>query len=161
MVETAGRKATVTLPSDTQILIMREFDAPRRLVYRAFTTPELIKRWWGGRRGTVTLVELDLRVGGRWRYVLTTPQGFEAGFHGECLELVPEERQVFTEVFEGYPGEAARNTATWTDLGDRTLFTVLVEHSNQMARDAHLNSGMEGGMQEAYDLLEELAVSGA
>src|SRR5919206_1841670 len=95
--------ATVTLPRENQILVTREFDAPRHLVYRAWTTPELVRRWWSGRRGEVTSVEIDLRVGGTWRYVMVANEGFEVAFHGEYRELVPNERIVSTEVFEGMP----------------------------------------------------------
>src|SRR6202163_2572337 len=100
---TSSGKAVVTLPTDTQILITRDFDAPRHLVYKAWTTPELIKRWWSGDRGTVTHAEVDLRVGGTWRYVMTANQGFEVAFHGEYREIVPTERIVSTEVFEAMP----------------------------------------------------------
>ena len=104
---TSDRRATVTLPSDDEILITRAFDAPPDLVYKAWTTPELVERWWAGRRGKTTSVELDLRVGGRWRYVLTANGGFEVAFNGEYLEIVPEERLVYTELFDdqSYPGE--------------------------------------------------------
>jgi hypothetical protein len=86
----ASRKtATVTLPTDEQILITRGFDAPNYLVYRAWTTPELVKRWWGGERGEVTSAEIDLRVGGAWRCVMVTEGGCEVAFHGEYLEIVP------------------------------------------------------------------------
>src|SRR5262245_37824523 len=96
--------AKVTLPADDQILITREFDAPRHLVYRAWTTPELVKRWWAGRRGRMTVVDIDLRVGGRWRYVMAAEGGGEVGFHGEYREIVPNERIVNTEVYEGAAG---------------------------------------------------------
>ncbi|MBO0772928.1 MAG: SRPBCC domain-containing protein, partial [Actinobacteria bacterium] len=79
----AARAATVTLPADDQILISREFDAPRHLVYRAWTTPELVRRWWAGNRGQVTSIEIDLRVGGRWRYAMVADDGSEVAFHGE------------------------------------------------------------------------------
>src|SRR4051794_2483272 len=95
--------ATVTLPADEQILITREFDAARHLVYKAWTTPELVKRWWSGERGEVTLAEIDLRVGGVWRYVMVAHDGLEVGFHGEYREIVPNERIVSTEVYEGIP----------------------------------------------------------
>ena len=75
--------AKVTLPTDQQILITREFDAPKLLVYKAWTTPELVKRWWSGRRGEMTIAEIDLRVGGAWRYVMMAQGGFEVAFHGE------------------------------------------------------------------------------
>jgi uncharacterized protein YndB with AHSA1/START domain len=97
---TSNGPAVVTLPTDTQILITREFDAPHHLVYRAWTTPELIKRWWAGDRGKVTLAEVDLRPGGSWRYVMTANGGFEVAFHGEYQEVVPGERTVSTEVLD-------------------------------------------------------------
>ena len=152
-------KAVVTLPGPTDILITRTFDAPRHLVYRAVTTPELVRRWWGGKRGTVTHAEIDLRVGGRWRYVMTANGGFEVAFHGEYLEIEPDVRLVSTEVFEPIPAEAATNTVTLTEVDGRTRLQVHVRHSSQEARDGHINSGMEGGMQESYDALELVAQS--
>jgi uncharacterized protein YndB with AHSA1/START domain len=153
--------AKVTLPTDTQILITREFDAPRHLVYKAWTTPELIKRWWSGERGTVTSAEVDLRVGGRWRYVMTAQAGFEVAFHGEYREIVPNERIVATEVFEGMPGpeEAAVATNTFFEKNGRTTLTILAQHPSREIRDMVVNSGMEGGMQEQMDRLEQVAVS--
>ena len=156
---THSGKATVTLPADTQILITREFDAPAELVYRAWTTPELIKRWWAGKRGTVTLAEVDLRVGGSWRYVMTANAGFEVAFHGEYREIIANERLVYTEVFEGAPDAEAVSTLTLAEQDQRTTVTILVQHANQESRDAHVNSGMEDGLQEALDDLEEVAVS--
>jgi uncharacterized protein YndB with AHSA1/START domain len=162
MVAAASRgTAVVTLPSDTQILITREFDAPRHLIYRAWTTPELIKRWWSAKRGAVTVADVDLRVGGRWRWVMVTEEGYEVAFHGEYRELVPNERIVSTEVFEGYPEADAEslNTMAMIERGGRTTLTILVQHKNQEHRDAHINSGMEAGMQDAMDLLEQVAIA--
>ena len=147
----------VTLPSDTQILITREFDAPRHLVYRAYTTPELIRRWWSGDRGEVTSAEVDLRPGGRWRYVMTANAGFEVAFHGEYQEIIPGERIVATEVYEGAPDAPAVSTTTFAEHAGRTTVTILVQHISQENRDAHLNSGMEAGLQEALDHLEQVA----
>jgi len=149
----------VTLPADTQILITREFGAPRRLVYKAWTTPELIKRWWSGDRGEVTIAEVDLRPGGTWRYVMTANGGFEVAFHGEYREIVPGERIVSTEIYEGMPDAEAVVTATFTESGGRTTLTLLVQHATREYRDAHINSGMEDGMQESMDHLEQVAVS--
>jgi uncharacterized protein YndB with AHSA1/START domain len=151
--------AKVTLPTDEQILITREFDAPKHLVYKAWTTPELVERWWSGQRGKVTLAEIDLRVGGKWRYVMEADGGFEVGFHGEYRELVPDERIVSTEVYEGFPDGEALNTLTLTETEGRTTLEVLVQHSCKEHRDGHINSGMEGGMQESMDLLEQVAIS--
>jgi uncharacterized protein YndB with AHSA1/START domain len=159
MAVTSSGTASVTLPTDEQILIRREFDAPKHLVYKAVTTPELVKRWWHAKRGEVTVAEIDLRVGGTWRYVVVTPDGMEVGFHGEYREIVPNERIVSTEVYEGFPDAAALNTVTLTEEDGRTTMTVLVQHETKAHRDAHIESGMEAGMQDAYDLLEQVAVS--
>lgn len=163
MVET--KSAKITLPADDQILITREFNAPKHLVYRAWTTPELVRRWWSGHRGTTTDVEMDLRPGGRWRYVLTSNDGTEVGFHGEYREVVPEERIVYTEVFEmpGVPLDSVDgpvSTVTFTALdGDRTLLRLLTETGSKELRDTILESGMEIGMQEQMVLIEEIANS--
>jgi uncharacterized protein YndB with AHSA1/START domain len=154
MAPSTSRSAAVTLPSDTQILITREFDAPAHLVYRAWTTPELVRRWWAGRHGEVVSIDIDLRVGGSWRYVMTANEGFEVAFHGEYREIVPDERLVHTEVFEGAPDAPALSTVTFKEADGRTELAILVDHRSREARDAHLNSGMEEGLQEAMDLLE-------
>jgi uncharacterized protein YndB with AHSA1/START domain len=156
---TNNDSAVVTLPSDTQILITREFDAPRHLVYRAWTTPELISRFWAGDHGEMTSVEVDLRPGGRWRYVLTANAGFEIAFHGEYREVVTDERIVSTEVFEGMPDASAVSTTTFTEHDGRTTLTILVQHASKDDRDAHINSGMEAGMQEQMNKLEQVARS--
>ena len=159
MAMTSSGTATVTLPTDEQILITREFDAPKHLVYKAWTTPELVKRWWHACRGEATIAEIDLRVGGKWRYVMVTDDGMEVGFHGEFREIVPNERIVSTEVYEGFPEGEALNTLTLTEADGRTTLTILVQHSSKEHRDAHVDSGMEAGMQDAMDLLEQVAVS--
>jgi uncharacterized protein YndB with AHSA1/START domain len=166
MTVASSGSATVTLPTDEQILITREFAAPRHLVFKAWTTPELVKQWWHAKRGEVTLVEIDLRVGGKWRYVMVVAdEGFEVGFHGEYLEVVPNERIVSTEVYEGLPeGVSAEdggtvNTATFAEADGRTLVTLLVQATNKVSRDTIIDSGMENGLQDALDLLEQLALS--
>jgi uncharacterized protein YndB with AHSA1/START domain len=128
-------------------------------VYRAWTTPELIRRWWSGDRGEVTSAEVDLRVGGSWRYVMLARGGFEVAFHGEYREIVPNERIVSTEVYEAVPDAMAVNTLTLTERDGRTTLTILVEHGDRQARDMHVESGMEAGMQEAMDHLEQVARS--
>jgi uncharacterized protein YndB with AHSA1/START domain len=165
MAATNSGTAMVSLPTDEQILITRELNAPKHLVYKAYTTPELVKRWWSAGFGETTIADIDLRVGGTWRYVLSTEDGSEVAFHGEYREIVPNERIVMTEVFEmeGWedmpePPEAL-DTVTFTEVDGRTTLTILVEHRSREARDAHINSGMEDGMQTALDLLEDVAVS--
>ena len=157
--------AKVTLPTDEQILITREFAAPKEMVYRAWTTPELVKRWWAGRRGEVTSAEIDLRVGGTWRYVMIASGGHEVAFHGEFREIVPNERIVTTEVYE-MPGadplpaaDEPVNIVTFSESDGRTRLEVLVQCSTKDLRDMIIDSGMESGMQEGFDLLEDVALS--
>ena len=160
MAMTGSRRATVELQGDREILITREFDAPAALVFRAWTDPELVPRWWTAKRGTMDVCEIDLRVGGAWRYVMTDLEGgFEVGFHGEYREIVPGERLVHTEVYEGMPDAAALDTITFAERDGRTLVTMVVEHELREHRDAHIASGMEDGLQDALDLLEETARS--
>ncbi len=159
---TSSQSAKLTFPSDTEILITRDFAAPTHLVYRAVTEPELVRRWWNAKRGEVTTCEIDLRVGGKWRYVMQTPDGFEVAFHGEYREIIPNERVVSTEAYEGAPDpddNATVNTMTLTENDGGTTLTVLIDCPNEMVRNAIVESGMEAGLQDAYDLLEEVAVS--
>jgi uncharacterized protein YndB with AHSA1/START domain len=155
--------ATITTPTDEQILITREFDAPRHLVYKAWTTPDLVRRWWAGRRGEMKSVEMDLRVGGAWRYVMEATGGFEVAFHGEYREIVPEERIVTTEIYEGadaLPDEdVPLNIITFTETDGRTTVELLTQTTSKELRDMILGSGMEVGVQEQMDILEELARS--
>ncbi len=154
-------KAKITLPTDDQILIEREIDAPREHVWKAFTTPELVRRWWHARLGEMTVVEIDLRVGGRWRYVMTpTDGGAEIAFHGEYREIVPEERIVLTEAYEGTPDAApAVSTTTFQERDGRTTLTILVQHASKADRDALIDSGLEDGVPDGLDLLEQTAVA--
>ena len=155
---TSSGSAILTLPTDEQILITREFDAPKHLVFKAWTTPELVKRWWAGRRGTVTVAEIDLRVGGAWRYVLIADGGFEVGFHGEYREIAPNERIVSTEIYEAMPdGDPAVITTTFSEVDGRTTLTLLTEVTTKEVRDMIIESGMEGGVQEGMDIVEEIA----
>ena len=159
-VRTSSGAATVSLPSPEQILVTRRFNAPRALVYRTWTTPELVRRWWGEGLGEVTVAEIDLRVGGRWRYVMIARGGEEVAFHGEYREVVPNERLVSTEVYEGMPdSEGALNTLTFAESEGGTTLTLLVQHANRADRDAHISSGMEGGLQRSLNALESVARS--
>ncbi len=158
----SSRMAVVTLPTDTEIMVTREFAAPKHLVYKAYTTPELIKRWWSAKRGDVTVCEVDLRVGGAWRFVMLTEDGTEVGFHGEYKEIVPDERLVATEIYEGAPGgdsPPAVNTLTLTESDGCTTLTLVTDAGSKEIRDIIIESGMEDGLQDAFDLLEEVAIS--
>lgn len=165
MTLTIDKRAKVMLPTDEQILITREFDAPKSLVFEAYTTPDLVRRWWHANRGEVTLVEIDLRVGGKWRYVMAANNGSEVGFHGEYREVVAGERIVSREVYEGLPegvsedDAATVNTATFTEVDGRTTLTILVQAKSKISRDAIIESGMEDGLKDALDLLEQVALS--
>ena len=161
---TTDRKAKVTVQGEREILIEREFDAPARLVWEAFTQPEHVQRWWTARRGAMQVCEIDFREGGKWRYVMTASghDDMEVGFHGEYLEIKPYERIVSTEAFEGIPdpdGNAATNTLTLAEAGGRTKLTILVEHKDRAGRDMHIQSGMEDGLQDALADLEKVAQS--
>jgi uncharacterized protein YndB with AHSA1/START domain len=105
----------------------------------------------------MTAAEIDLRVGGTWRYVMVAEGGVEVAFHGEYREVVPNERIVSTEVYESMPEGEALNTVTFAEADGRTTLTMLVQHASKEARDAHIGSGMEAGMREAMDLLERVA----
>jgi uncharacterized protein YndB with AHSA1/START domain len=160
-VPTSG-SAILTTPSDTEILVVRDFDAPKHLVYKAWTTPELVSRWWPSRRGRMTVAEIDLRPGGAWRYVMVADGGFEVAFHGEYREIVENERIVSTEVFEGMPdGDSppTLNVITFTELEDgRTRLEMLTQCPSKDVRDAIVDSGMEAGMQDGMDVLEGVAI---
>ena len=161
MTQTTSGTATVTLPADNQILITREFNAPKHLVWTAYTTPELVKRWWAGDMGTVTSAEIDLRVGGRWRYVMDS-EGHEVAFRGEYREIEAPDRLVNTEIFEGIPEpdeHAGLVTVTLTDKDGRTSMEMLCDYRDQADRDAVVASGMESGLQESLDHLEKVSVS--
>jgi uncharacterized protein YndB with AHSA1/START domain len=150
--------AIVTLPSDTEILITRQFDAPAELVFKAYTTPELVRRWWGFETSEWLVCDVDLRVGGTWRYVVKDDD-YEVGFHGEFREIDRPHRIVSTEVFEGMPDAHSVNTTTFEELDGVTTMTTLVQHTDAEHRDAHIQSGMEAGMQVSYDRLEDVVTS--
>jgi uncharacterized protein YndB with AHSA1/START domain len=149
----------LTLPAERQILMTRELAAPPHLVYRAYTTPELVKRWWAGRRGTVRSADVDLRVGGAWRWVMDADGGHEVAFRGVYREIVPDARLVYTEVFEGAPGAEALVTVTFTESAGGTTLSMLMELPSRDVRDAILATGMESGAAESLELLEEVARS--
>jgi uncharacterized protein YndB with AHSA1/START domain len=151
--------ATITTPASTQILITREFNAPKAAIWTVWTTPDHVRRWWAGGQGQMTLVDLDFRVGGRWRLVLDS-EGHEVGFHGEYLEIDPEERIVWTETYEGAPeAPPTTNTLTLTEEAGRTTLRLLTECADEGLRDTILQSGMEVGVQGQMDTIEVLATS--
>jgi len=152
--------ATVTLPSDTEILITRVFDAPADLVFEAWTTPAHVRRWWGFESMPLDICDIDLRVDGDWRYVTHDPDGNELGWHGTYREIDAPGRLVSTEVFEGFPDAESVNTLTLTERDGTTVLEVTVRHTGQEHRDGHIASGMEAGMQHTFDRLEDLLSEG-
>ena len=160
MVGKNSGKLHVTLPSDTEILMSRVFDAPRHLVFETMTKPEYVRRWWCCMDGfRMTVCEIDLRVGGKYRYAMVGPDGNELAFNGEYREIVVPERIVHTEIFEPFPQAPTLVTMTLEAQGDKTLYRSLIVHKTKEARDGHLGSGIEGGANLVLDRLEEIARS--
>ncbi len=148
----------VTTPSEREIVLTRVFDAPPSLVFDAFTKPELLKRWFGPRGHSLVVCEVDLRVGGSWRFVVRGPDGADMGMRGVYRELAPPNRSVHTESFDDFPGESVVTTVLTEDRGKTTL-TATVLYPSQEIRDAVIKSGMEHGAAETYDKLAELLAS--
>lgn len=148
----------VTLPSDTQIKLVREFNAPRNLVWEAMTKPELVKQWWGPRDNPLVTCDMDFRPGGAWRFVSRGPDGSEHPFKGVYKEIAAPERIVQTWIYDVPPFNEFESveTATLEEKDGRTTLTTLVQHKTKEARDGHVNSGMEPGAAETMDRLEEL-----
>ena len=147
---------TVTTPSDREIVMTREFDAPRELVFDAHRKPEHMARWWGPRGYEMRVSEMDFRPGGSYRFVHTAPDGAEYGFKGEYREIVPPERIVWTFEFEGMPGQVSVGTLTLAEEDGKTILTSTSVFDSVEERDAMLATGMESGAAESYDRLAEL-----
>jgi serine phosphatase RsbU (regulator of sigma subunit) len=148
----------VTTPSEREIRLTREFDAPRRLIFQALSKPALIRRWWGFQSLVMTVCEVDFRVGGSWRFVLRDPGGQEHPFKGVYKEIVAPERIIQTFVYDvdGIRDHPAIETLTLEEQDGRTVFTSTVLHESKEARDGHLASGMEPGATESYNRLDDL-----
>jgi len=148
----------VTMPTEREIVLTRVFDAPRSLVFDAMTRPELLRRWFGPRGWSLVVCEVDLKVGGAWRFVLRGPDGTEMGMRGVYREIVPPERSVHTESFDDFPGESLVTT-TLVEQGGKTRLTGTVLYPSQEIRDMVIKSGMEHGAAETYDKLAEYLAS--
>ncbi len=154
---TTANAMKLTLPSDREIEPTRVFDAPRELVFKTMMDPDLIPKWWGPRRHTTAVEKMDVRVGGKWRFVDREANGTEYWFNGEYREIVPPERVVQTFEFEPVPGHIAVETATFEDIGGgRTRLTARSVFANKEDRDGMLGSGMESGARETYERFAEL-----
>lgn len=150
----------VTTPSDREVRLTRVFDAPRQLVWDAFTKPELMKRWFGPRGWSLIECTIDLRVGGGWRFVLQGPDGQKMGMRGAYREIEAPARSVHVETYDDYPGESIV-TAVFTEKGGKTTLEATVEFPSREVRDAMIQSGMEHGAAESYDKLAELLAQAA
>jgi uncharacterized protein YndB with AHSA1/START domain len=150
------KTATVTTPTDRTIRIEREFDAPRDLVFATFTDPDLIPEWWGPRGTTTEVVAMDVRTGGDYRFIAHNADGTSTGFRGTYREVTPPERVVQTFEWEGMPGYVSLESASFEDLGDRTKVTTITTFYSTEERDGMLGSGMEGGMNETFQRLDEV-----
>ena len=143
-------------PALPTIVITREFEAPRDRVFRAYTDPDLLVQWLGPRRLTMTIDRFEPRSGGSYRYLHVDDDGSEYGFHGVFHEVRPEERIVQTFTYEGWPDGVSLETATFEDLGDRTRLRITCVYDSLESRDAMVASGMESGVREGYEQLDEL-----
>jgi uncharacterized protein YndB with AHSA1/START domain len=148
----------VTTPTDREIVLTRVFDAPRSLVFDAFSKPELLKRWFGPRGWSLVVCEVDLKVGGGFRFVMRGPDGKEMGMRGVYREIMPPERSVHMESFDDYPGES-QVTAVFVEQDGKTTLTATVLYPSREVRDIVIKSGMEHGAAESYDKLAELLTS--
>jgi uncharacterized protein YndB with AHSA1/START domain len=146
----------VTTPSEKEIVLTRVFDAPRHLVWDAFTKPELLKRWFGPRGWSLVVCEVDLKVGGGFRFVLRGPDGRDMGMRGTYREIVPGERSVHTESFDDFPGGDSIVTTVLIEKAGTTTLKATVLYPSQEVRDAVIQTGMEHGAAESYDKLAEL-----
>ena len=147
------------MPVEPSLTLVRRLKAPPAKVYAAWTEPERMARWWGPEAAPALSAEADVRPGGRFRVVFRSEDGEQHDSRGEYREVVPDERIVSTEVYEGMPEGESLNTATFTEVDGRTTLTILVQHQSQEHRDAHIASGMETGLQKAMDFLEGVARS--
>jgi uncharacterized protein YndB with AHSA1/START domain len=146
---------SVTLPSEREIVLTRVFDAPRHLVFKALTSCDHLKHWWGPRRMTISSCRMDFRPGGSYRIAHRDTDGTEYGFRGEYREIVPPERIVQTFEFEGMPGHVSVETLTLVEQGGKTTYTSTSVFDSVEDRDGMLQSGMEEGAAETLDRLAE------
>ena len=155
----AGDTTLVANPGEPMFTITRTFNAPPRLVFEAWTKPEYLRRWYGPRRLTLEVCEIDLRVGGAWRRVLRGADGNAVGWYGEFKEIDAPARLVFTEVFEPFPDHPSTVTVSLVAQNGKTKATVVQLHDSVASRDAHIGAGMEQGMRETLERLDEFLAS--
>jgi uncharacterized protein YndB with AHSA1/START domain len=156
MVDSLQREMTLTLPSDREIVMTREFNAPARTLFEVWTKPEHVRKWYAVRGTTMTVCDSDLRVGGSWRWVLIKPPGIEIAFSGVFREIDPPRRLQRTEVFEAFPGAESLVTLTFEETDGQTMTTINMLFQSKQDRDGCLKSGMELGVKECFQKIDEL-----
>ena len=157
MVQSKSGSLEVTLRGDNETILTRTFNAPAALVFEAWTKPEHVRQWWGLRASTMTVCEIDFRVGGRWRFVTTdSDDGSEVAFSGEYREIEAPSRIVNTEAFELFPDNPSVVTNIFEEHDGRTTLTQICEYDSPETRQLVMESGMEFGAGESMDRLEEL-----
>jgi len=156
MTQSNASKLNIVIVSDTEFEMSRTFNAPRELVFRAITEPELLSRWWGSRKSTTVIEKLELRPGGSYRILSVDEDGTEYAFRGEIREVTPPSRFVWTFEFEGMPGHICEDAHTLEERDGKTTITTHTTFASKADRDGMLETGMEEGAVESYDRLEEL-----
>jgi uncharacterized protein YndB with AHSA1/START domain len=155
----SSSETTFTKPSDREVVITHVFDAPRELVFKTMTDPDLVPKWWGPRRQTTVVDTMDARPGGKWRFVSRDEDGNEFAFRGEYREIVPPERLAYTFEFEGLPGHVSLETVTFEEHDGKTTVTNTALFDTTEDRDGLFESGMQSGATETMDRLGELLAS--
>ena len=157
MLARTNAEVAVTLPSETEIRFTRFFNRSRHLLFEAWTRPEHVRQWWGCDGSSISVCEIDLRVGGLWKLVIRMPDGSEHPFHGAYCEIVPGERLVYSECYDvpqvGSPEWLT--TVSFEEVEGKTLLTHTIRHSSREVRDAHLQAGMEAGSIQMLRRLDE------
>jgi uncharacterized protein YndB with AHSA1/START domain len=159
MTSSLQREMTLTLPSDTEIVMQRVFHAPARTLFEVWTKPEHVRKWYPVRGTTMTVCEIDLRVGGAWRWVVTHPKGGDIAFSGVFREIDPPRRLQRTEVFEAMPGPGSLGTLTFDEQDGQTTLTINMLFQSKQDRDVCLRSGMELGVKECFQKIDELVAA--
>lgn len=155
--ENTGKKYELTFPSDTEIKVVRLIDAPVSLVWKMHVDPELVAKWWGGDKYKTDIEVMDVRAGGKWRYIQTDPNGDVYAFRGEYLEVSEPSKLVNTFEFEPMAGHISTDSYTFEDKDGKTLYTTISIFSNKEDRDGMVASGMESGMSDGFDRFDEVA----
>lgn len=147
---------TMSMPSDTEVIVTRFFDAPREKLWKVLNDPSLIPEWWGPREAHTQVDKMEVHVGGKWQYTIIGPSGKKEIFRGKYMEIVPMEKIAWTFEYEPYAGHISTQTVTLEDWGDKSFLMMRAIYANKDDREGMVGANMESGMRETYDRLEEL-----